>query len=152
TTGVALVHDLSGDVVWAAELTHRGPAIKHAAFQRRAVRRGRRQRTTRYRPPRFHNRRRRRGWLPPSLGSRVTNVLTWVRRLGSLCELEALSVERVKFDLQRLEQSEISGTQYQQGTLAGYEVREYLLEKWGRACSYCGITGVPLQVEHIQAK
>src|SRR5215831_17187215 len=83
TTGMALVHDPSGDAVFAAELTHRGPAIKHAAFQRRAVRRGRRQRNTRYRPPRFHNRRRRAGWLPTSLESRVANVLTWVRRLGS---------------------------------------------------------------------
>ena len=152
TTGMALVDDLSGDVVFAAELTHRGPAIKHALDQRRAVRRGRRQRNTRYRPPRFHNRRRKAGWLPPSLESRVTNVLTWVRRLGSLCPVGAISVERVKFDLQRMEQPEISGVAYQQGTLVGYEVREYLLEKWGRACSYCGITGVPLQVEHIQAK
>src|SRR5215831_15677546 len=134
TTGMALVDDSSGDVVFAAELTHRGPAIKHAAFQRRAVRRGRRQRNTRYRPPRFHNRRRRSGWLPPSLESRVLNVLTWVRRLGSLCPLDAISVERVKFDLQRLEQPEISGTAYQQGTLWGYEVREYLLEKWEHAC------------------
>ena len=61
-------------------------------------------------------------------------------------------MERVKFDLQQLEQPEISGIAYQQGTLWGYEVREYLLEKWGRACSYCGSTGVPLQVEHLQAK
>src|ERR1051326_2938914 len=152
TTGMALVDDPSGDVVWAAELTHRGQAIKHALDQRRAVRRGRRQRNTRYRPPRFQNRRRRSGWLPPSLESRVANVLTWVRRLGSLCKLGAISVERVKFDLQQLEQPEISGIAYQQGTLLGYEVRSYLLEKWERACSYCGITGVPLQVEHIQAK
>jgi HNH endonuclease len=36
--------------------------------------------------------------------------------------------------------------------LAGYEVREYLLEKWGRQCSYCGATDVPLQVEHIQCR
>jgi hypothetical protein len=125
TSGMALVHDPSGEVVFAAELTHRGPTITHALDQRRAVRRGRRQRNTRYRPPRFHNRRRQAGWLPPSLESRVANVLTWVRRLGSLCELEALSVERVKFDLQQLEQPEISGTEYQQGTLLGYEVREY---------------------------
>jgi hypothetical protein len=76
TTGMALVDDSSGDVVFAAELTHRGQAIKHALDQRRAVRRGRRQRNTRYRPPRFHNRRRQAGWLPPSLESRVTNVLT----------------------------------------------------------------------------
>src|SRR5499427_7382021 len=112
TTGIALVDDPSGVVVFAAELTHRGEQIKHAAFQRRAVRRGRRQRTTRYRPPRFHNRRRKAGWLPPSLESRVTNVLTWVKRLARLCPLVAISLELVKFDLQQLEQPEISGTQY----------------------------------------
>ena len=46
----------------------------------------------------------------------------------------------------------MSGILYQQGTLAGYEVREYLLEKWNRACTYCGKQHVPLQVEHIQAR
>jgi HNH endonuclease len=38
------------------------------------------------------------------------------------------------------------------GELAGYEVREYLLEKWGRRCAYCDKAGIPLQVEHIQAR
>jgi 5-methylcytosine-specific restriction endonuclease McrA len=152
TTGIALVDDGSGEVVWAAELTHRGQAIKQGLDQRRAVRRGRRQRTTRYRAPRFQNRRRRAGWIPPSLGSRVANVLTWLKRLARLCSLGAISLELVKFDLQQMENPEISGMQYQQGTLFGYEVREYLLEKWDRACSYCGIKGVPLQVEHMQAK
>ena len=51
-----------------------------------------------------------------------------------------------------MDHPEISGMEYQQGTLAGYEVREYLLEKWKRACTYCGAQNVPLQVEHIQAK
>src|ERR1051326_914253 len=152
TTGLALVHDASGEVVWAAELTHRGQTIKKALDQRRAGRRGRRQRKTRYRAPRFANRRRRAGWIPPSLESRVANVQTWVKRLARLCPLEAISLELVKFDRQQMEQPEISGVAYQQGTLFGYEVREYLLEKWGRACSYCGVTGVPLQMEHLQAK
>src|SRR5207244_11413185 len=44
------------------------------------------------------------------------------------------------------------GVEYQQWTLAGYEVREYLQEKWDRRCAYCGKTGVPLQVEHILAR
>jgi hypothetical protein len=42
--------------------------------------------------------------------------------------------------------------EYQQGALAGYELREYLLEKWGRNCVYCGEAGVPLQVEHLRPK
>ena len=61
-------------------------------------------------------------------------------------------MELVKFDLQKMENSEISGVEYQQGTLAGYEVREYLLEKWGRQCAYCGMKDVTLQIEHIHPR
>jgi len=69
-----------------------------------------------------------------------------------VCPIAALSLELVKFDLQAMEQPEISGITYQQGTLAGYELREYLLEKWRRTCAYCGAQEVPLQVEHIQSR
>ena len=114
------------------------------------MRRGRRQRKTRYRKPRFDNRRKKgEGWLPPSQISRLSNVLTWVRRLSGLCPITVCSMELVKFDMQQMENPEISGGQYQQGTLAGYEVREYLLEKWRRRCAYCGAKDVPLEIEHI---
>jgi hypothetical protein len=58
-------------------------------------------------------------------------------------------MELVRFDPQLIENPDISGVECQQGTLAGYEVREYLLEKWGRKCTYCGKENVPLQIEHI---
>ena len=58
-------------------------------------------------------------------------------------------MEFVKFDMQLMENAEISGVEYQQGTLVGYELREYLLEKWGRKCAYCGKEHIPLQIEHI---
>ncbi|GHO79942.1 hypothetical protein KSD_77130 [Ktedonobacter sp. SOSP1-85] len=128
TTGLALVDDAGEEVVWAAELTHRGAAIKKALDTRRAVRRGRRSRKTRYRAPRFANRRRRAGWLPPSLLSRVENILAWVTRISRVAHVSALSQELVRFDLQKLECPDISGIEYQQGTLFGYEVREYCLE------------------------
>ena len=48
-----------------------------------------------------------------------------------------------------LQNPQISGVAYQQGTLAGYEVREYLLEQWGRRCAYCTGDGVPLEIDHI---
>ena len=152
TTGLALVDDAGGAVVWAAEVTHRGAEIKKALDTRRSARRGRRSRRTRYRPARWANRRRKAGWLPPSLGSRVEHLLTWVTRIRRIAHVTALSQELVRFDLQKLEDPEISGVQYQQGTLFGYELREYLLEKWNRRCAYCGATGVPLQVEHIQSR
>lgn len=152
TTGIALVNDVSGEVVFAAELSHRGTAIKKALDTRRAARRGRRTRKTRYRAPRFQNRRRSAGWLPPSLESRIQNVLTWVNRLRRVCPIDAMSMEVVRFDLQKMEHPEISGVEYQQGTLQGYEVRQYLLDKWGRKCAYCGKDGVPLQIEHIHPR
>ncbi|HLZ59445.1 MAG TPA: RNA-guided endonuclease IscB [Ktedonosporobacter sp.] len=153
TTGLALVNDATGQVVWAAELTHRGEEIKKSLDDRRTVRHSRRQRKTRYRKPRFANRRnKKKGWLPPSLESRISNIETWIKRLMRLCPIIAISQELVKFDLQQRENPEISGVQYQQGTLAGYELREYLLEKWGRKCAYCGKEKIPLQVEHIDPR
>ncbi len=149
TTGIAVVAETTGRVVWAGELTHRGQAIRDALLSRRASRRSRRQRKTRYRQPRFLNRRRPAGWLAPSLQHRVATTLTWVNRLRRFVPVTAISTEMVRFDTQLLENAEISGVAYQQGTLAGYEVREYLLEKWGRRCAYCGATNTPLQVEHI---
>ena len=149
TTGIAIVNDVSGEVVFAAELTHRGHTIKEALQSRRAIRHGRRARKMRYRKPRFENRRRKQGWLAPSLESRVANVLTWVQRLSRSCPLAAVSMELVKFDMQVMENAEISSMQYQQGTLQGYEVKQYLLEKWNRQCAYCGKKEVPLEIEHI---
>jgi 5-methylcytosine-specific restriction endonuclease McrA len=149
TTGLAVVNDASGEVVFAAELAHRGQTIKAKLAARRAARRSRRQRHTRYRKPRFDNRRRRPGWLPPSLESRISNVVMWVKRIMRICPVTTMSLELVKFDLQAMESPKIAGLEYQQGTLAGYETREYLLEKWQRTCAYCGKQGLPLQVEHI---
>ena len=148
-TGIAVANDATGKVVFAAELTHRGLAIRDALLSRRSVRRGRRARHTRYRKPRFQNRTRPQGWLAPSLMSRVSNVLTWVKRLLRVCPITAISQELVRFDLQLLENPEIAGVQYQQGTLARYETREYLLEKWQRRCVYCAKENVALQIEHI---
>ena len=149
TTGVALLNEATGQVVWAAELTHRGQQVKEHLDQRRSCRRSRRQRHTRYRAPRFDNRTRKQGWLPPSLVSRLDNILTWVARLQQYTPVTAISQELVKFDLQVLENPAIMGIAYQQGTLAGYEVREYLLEKWHRHCAYCGATNQPFEVDHI---
>ena len=149
TTGMAIVNDTTGEVVWAAELQHRGFQIRDALTSRRGIRRSRRARHTRYRQPRFDNRRRQEGWLPPSLQSRIENIVTWVERLHKLCPIIALSQELVRFDTQLMQNATISGVEYQQGTLAGYELREYLLEKWNRQCTYCQIKDVPFQVEHI---
>ncbi|EGQ63735.1 HNH endonuclease-like protein, partial [Acidithiobacillus sp. GGI-221] len=154
TTGIALVASFARrgpTVIWAAELAHRGAAIRKALEQRSGHRRHRRG-NLRYREPRFDNRTRPAGWLPPSLQHRVDTTGTWVARCGRWAPVTRLSQELVKFDLQAMENPEISGTEYQQGTLWGYEVKEYLLEKWGRTCVYCDAEMVPLEVDHIHPK
>ncbi|NVZ11217.1 HNH endonuclease [Allochromatium humboldtianum] len=161
TTGLALVRESeivdaeTGAVerlehgLWFGELEHRGQQIREALTLRRHYRRTRRSRKTRYRAPRFLNRTRRDGWLPPSLQHRLDTTVNWVQRLRRLAPITGLSQELVRFDTQALQNPEISGVEYQQGELAGYEVREYLLEKWHRSCAYCGATHVPLEIEHI---
>ena len=149
-TGLAILLDSS--LIWVAELTHRPQAIKTSLESRRSLRRGRRSRHTRYRQARFLNRIKPKGWLAPSLRHRVETTLTWVNKLSKLAPVTTIFQELVRFDLQKIENPEISGVEYQQGVLAGYEVREYLLNKWERRCAYCSAENVPLQVEHIHPK
>jgi len=147
TTGIALVRS-DGEVLHLAEVTHRGAAIRKAMEQRSNFRRRRRSANLRYRAPRFNNRRSDRK-LPPSLQSRVDNVTSWTNRYRRLLPVTDIAMESVRFDMQAMETPGIQGVEYQHGTLAGYEVREYLLEKWGRKCAYCGAEHVQLQIEHI---
>lgn len=153
-TGLAVVREKaqSGTVLNLMELTHRGATIKKTLLQRAGYRRRRRSQNLRYRAPRFENRTRRDGWLPPSLQHRVDTTTSWVNRIRRWAPITKIAVERVKFDTQKIQNPEITGVEYQQGELAGYEVREYLLEKWNRTCAYCDETNVPLQVEHIHAR
>ena len=134
------------------ELIHRGHQIKNNLERRRIYRRSRRNRKTRYREPRFNNRTKPKGWLPPSLMHRVISTITQVKKLMRLLPIKKIYQELVKFDMQQMRDPEISGIQYQQGTLAGYNVREYLLEKWNRQCVYCDATNTPLEIDHIHPR
>ena len=134
------------------ELLHRGRQISEALTARRQMRR-RRRGNLRYREPRFLNRgNKAKGWLAPSLQHRVDTTVAWVNRFQRVVPNIGIAQELVRFDMQLMQNAEISGVEYQQGTLAGYEVREYLLNKWNRECSYCGAKDVPLQIEHIHSK
>ena len=168
-TGMAIT-DSENNIVAAFELHHRGAAIKKQLIDRAGHRRSRRTRKLRYRPARWANRSRKapvltadgwvyqsfgqssEGWIAPSLMSRVFNINTWVKRLSKAYPITQLAVEHVKFDTQLMENPEISGVEYQRGTLYEAELWEYLLEKFGRKCFYCGAKNIPLEKEHILPK
>jgi hypothetical protein len=164
TTGLALVRESevtntetagierSIAVLSLIEIVHRGRQISEALTARRQMRR-RRRGNLRYRAPRFLNRgSKQKGWLAPSLQHRIDTTMSWVGRFQRWAPVAAISSELVRFDMQQLQNPEISGLEYQQGTLFGYEVREYLLEKWNRTCAYCDAKDVALQIEHITPK
>ena len=154
TSGLALVRacdDGTHAVLSLMEVQHRGAAISKALLARREHRRFRRSKL-RFRPARFNNRTRPKGWLPPSLQHRADTVKSRTTRLCGSAPVTGISVERVRFDMQLMQNPDISGVGYRNGTLAGTEVREYLLEKWHRTCAYCDVRNVPLEIEHILAR
>jgi 5-methylcytosine-specific restriction endonuclease McrA len=156
TTGIALLDNES--VIWCAKLEHRGYQIEESLLSRNALRRGQRNRKTRYREPQKHEwfrkrnkkpvpKHRRDGWLAPSLMHRVLTIQTWVKRLCRYAPVTNIVMELVKFDTQKMQNPEIDGVEYQR-----YEVRQYLLEKWQRKCAYCDKQDIPLQIEHIHPR
>lgn len=136
-------------IAFLMELVHRGRAISETLHARSGMRRRRRSKNLRYRAPRFHNRTKPKGWLPPSLRHRIDTTQAWIARLRRMAPITRLAQELVRFDMQLMQNAEISGVEYQQGALAGYEAREYLLIKFERTCAYCDTQDVPLQIEHI---
>ncbi|MCJ0870552.1 RNA-guided endonuclease IscB [Streptomyces sp. AP-93] len=154
-TGIAVLTAKNGERrgLYAVELAHRGSVIRDKLTARAAYRRGRRSRNLRYRAPRFSNRARPQGWLAPSLRHRVDTTMSWTDRLARWAPVRAVHVERVAFDTHAMSNGgPLEGAEYQHGTLHGTEVREYLLAKWRRSCAYCGITGVPLNIDHIHPR
>ncbi|GAA3215873.1 hypothetical protein GCM10020216_023250 [Nonomuraea helvata] len=154
-TGITVFRNDTGTRygLYGIQLDHRGGKIRDRLGARASHRRGRRSRNLRYRAPRFANRTRPRGWLPPSLRHRLNTAMSWVARLRCLAPVRAIHVETVRFDTHALAAGRpLEGAEYQHGTLHGYEVREYLLAKWGRACAYCGASCTPLNIDHIQPR
>ena len=127
--------------------------ISYRISDRHMYRCNRRSRKTRYRKPRFNNRKnKKKGWLPPSLEQKVAVQLNEIDHLHQYFPIETIIVEVAEFDIQKIKNPDISGKDYQQGTLQGYNIRNYLLEKHGRKCFYCDKEVATFEVEHMIPK
>ncbi len=112
--------------------------VKKLLDTRRTYRRGRRTRKTRYRKPRFNNRTRVEGWLPPSIQSRLDNTFRWIDRFISLVPHPTLTIEVGKFDAQKMMNPDIKGEEYQQGQTLGYhDVRYFVFARDKYTCQVC---------------
>ena len=147
TTGVAITDD-KDSVIMLAEIEHRGHIIKKSLDKRRAIRRSRRQRKTRYRAARFQNRTKPEGWLAPSVRSRADNVINFVKKYKKLININKVMIENVSFDIAQMSSDNyLIGIDYQQGNLYNKNLRDFIFNKTKGRCSYCGEKAE--EIDHI---
>jgi len=122
---------------------------------RRQFRRGRRSRKTRYRQCRFLNRKKRSGWLAPSVRHKVEAHLKTMCLVHQLLPVSRTTIEVAQFDIQKLRTPSIEGLDYQHGPQLGFwNVREYVLARDRHVCQWCQSQSKDsiLNVHHIESR
>ena len=124
---------------------------------RLALRRARRNRKTRCRAPRFDNRVRskHKGWLAPSVENRIQAHISRIEAVCRVLPITKIVIETASFDIQKIKNPEVEGTDYQQGDQLGFwNVREYVLFRDGHVCQHCrGRSKDPfLNVHHLESR
>jgi hypothetical protein len=117
---------------------------------RKILRKTRRNRNTRYRETRFLNRRRKEGWLPPSVQSKLDATFIWINKFCSLIPNLKLSIEVGKFDIAKIINPDINGKDYQNGQCKNYyDVRYFVFDRDGYTCQACKKKNKILHTHHI---
>lgn len=146
----------TGEVLYEADVTLRNDIVDLLST-RRQNRRTRRNRKTRYRKARFDNRVRskNKGWLAPSVQEKIDTHLRIVRDVYKILPISKIVIEVAAFDIQKIKNPEISGTDYQHGDQLGFwNVREYVLFRDGHICQCCKGKSKDkiLNVHHIESR
>lgn len=139
--------------VFAGEFQLRSD-IHDLLTDRRRFRRARRIRKTRYRPPRFLNRKRK-DELMPSIRAKVDETLKVIQVADRLLPVTHWTFEIANFDPHKIAHPEVEGEGYQMGEQYGFEnVRAYVLWRDHHQCRAChGKSGDPiLTVHHIRPR
>jgi len=140
--------------LYAADVELRNDIV-NLLSTRREARRTRRNRKTRYRKPKFNNRKRSDRWLAPSVQAKVDTHLKVVEDVYKILPVTRIIVEVASFDIQKIKNPTISGTEYQQGEqLDFWNVREYVLSRDGHICQCCKGKSKDkiLNVHHIESR
>ncbi|MBO7184787.1 MAG: HNH endonuclease [Oscillospiraceae bacterium] len=159
TIGIAACTDKK--VLYAAEVKPRNDVVELLSA-RREFRRARRNRTTRYRQPRFDNRThsKHKGWLSPSIEVKIQEHITSIKRICIILPISKVIVETAEFDLQLIKAVEQGlpvpqGEDYQKGEMLGhYNVRQYVFFRDNYTCRCCGKygKGIKLHAHHSESR
>lgn len=131
--------------------------IKKKMDSRRASRRNRRQRKTRYRKPRFLNRANstKKNRLPPSVKSKVQSHVDEIEFCKKILPISKIVLEVSQFDTALMKNPELINEKirhwgYQQGFNYEYSSRrEVVLHRDSYTCQCCGKRHIRLEVHHI---
>jgi len=137
--------------LFAAEVYLRDNIVKLIS-ERRTYRRSKRSRHHRYREARFNNRKKEEGWIPPSIQHKVNSHKMIVDKVAKFLPITSVKGETAKFDIQRINNPEISGEEYQNGVQKDFlNAREYVLYRDNHTCQHCKSekNGLKLIVHHI---
>lgn len=127
--------------------------IHEGMVSRSILRKSRRNRKTRYRKARFLNRKRKDGWLPPTVQSKLNATFLWIDRFSELLPNPILYIEVGKFDIQKMINPDISNKEYQNGQCAGYyDVRYFVFARDNYTCQVCKKRNKILNTHHIVYK
>jgi hypothetical protein len=133
--GFSVVSDKKEIVCGELELDQK---TSERLIKRTGYRRNRRNRLW-YRKPRFSNRKKDKGWLPPSTLRRFNTHISLINKLKSYLPIKDISIEVGNFDIQKIENPDIKGIQYQQGSLYEYQnMRSFLMDREHGKCQLCG--------------
>jgi hypothetical protein len=151
--GISVVNEVTGSEVYSAEITLL-TGMSERITERSRYRRIRRSNKTRYRAPRFNNRTKPGGWLAPSIQHKLDSHKSIIAKAASLIPITRSVIETAQFDIQKIRNPEISGSEYQQGEQEGFwNLREYVLHRDGHKCQNPDCTSkgkvIILQVHHL---
>ncbi len=140
-------------VLFEAEVELRNDIVKLLS-DRRELRRSRRTRKTRYRKPRFNNRKKPKGWLAPSIRNKINIHLKIIAKTYEILPITKLTIEVAQFDIQKIKNPDIQGKEYQQGDQLGFwNTREYVLWRDNHKCQgKKGCKNKILNVHHIESR
>jgi len=123
--------------------------------ERKMYRRNRRNRKTWYRQPRFLNRKKPTGWLAPSIQHKLDSQVRLVTWVNSFLPITNTIVETAAFDIQKIQNPEISGVEYQEGPQKDFwNTREYCFYRDDHTCQHCKGKSKDkvLNVHHVESR
>ena len=150
--GTAVINE-KDEVVYLSEVTLRND-IKKIMTNRSQNRRGRRNRNTRYRKPRWLNRKNsiRKDRYAPTMISKFNSHMKEINFIKSILPISTINLELAKFDNHALSNPLVKYNKwmYQKGLKFGFaNTKAFILNRDKYTCQYCKTKQCTLEVHHI---